>query len=208
MYHPTIMFRREPVQDVGMYSMPYSEDYDLFWKISTRYKIANLAQVLLHYRLSSSSLNTVLKKTDYDIANEQNVLRNLRYYLGNGFTISKPVLECLRHNFKPVLNAGDLHQVKTALNVVDSIAEIMLAKENPNSSIEAIRAAQYYKRRFILTEVSRKLPKHKALYTLISLGEWHLLFELLERAMKWRMLKMRSLIFGFLPNIKRGSYGY
>src|SRR6476469_4762791 len=33
-YHPTVMYRRSAVLDVGAYSPPYSEDYALWWYLS------------------------------------------------------------------------------------------------------------------------------------------------------------------------------
>src|SRR3989337_3683374 len=49
MYHPTIVFRKHAVEQIGMYAMPYSEDYDLFWRMSTRFRIANLPEALVDY---------------------------------------------------------------------------------------------------------------------------------------------------------------
>ena len=50
-YHPTVMFKRSVVKDVGGYSVAYSEDFDLWWKISRQYKICHLQQLLLSQSL-------------------------------------------------------------------------------------------------------------------------------------------------------------
>jgi glycosyltransferase involved in cell wall biosynthesis len=197
MYHPTIVFRKTCVQQVGMYSMPYSEDYDLFWKMSTQFKIDNYPEELLHYRLSSSSLNTVLKKQDYEVANEQNVLRNIRYYLGSELILSRPVLDCLRHNFTPIVQSGSFNDVFQALEIIDRVAARMAEIENPNRTNDAIFGARHYKRQFIITELIRLLPAHKAFGLLMLTQEWFCLYTLLHHGLTWRLKKIRTMFFGF-----------
>ena len=171
-YHPTIMFRKSAAEEVGLYSMPYSEDYDFFWKMSTRFRIANLAEPLVDYRLSSTSLNTVLKKNEYAIANERNVLRNIRYYLGDDFQLSHESLECLRHNFLPAIMRYDLRTVLDALKVMDAVAAKMIGGENPNRDMTSIRRARYFKRRFILYELGKGLPLLQSVELLIHTRAW------------------------------------
>lgn len=189
-YHPTVMFRKSAVEEVGMYSMPYSEDYDLFWKMSTHFRIANLCEALVDYRLSSTSLNAVLKKEEYEQANERNVLRNIRYYLGRDFSISAEALECLRHNFKPVLSAYSKDVVLESLAVVDAVAERMQHIDNVNRNPKAIAQARHFKRRFILREVSKRLPLSQAMRLLVRTRAWMSLLLLLKNFAK-RQLKQR-----------------
>ena len=157
-YHPTIMFRKSAVEAIGMYRMPYSEDYDLVWRMSTRFPISNLAEPLVDYRISPTSLNGVLKKEEYDRANEANVLRNIRHYMGEHFTLPYPVLECLRHNFRPLLTHYNLQSVLNSLATLDAITVKILQRENVNRDIRSIRRARYFKRKFILNELARALP--------------------------------------------------
>ncbi len=187
MYHPTIMFRRAPVEAVGMYSMKYSEDYDLFWKISTAFEIGNLAEALVDYRLSSTSLNTVLKKKEYDIANEQNVLRNIRYYMGSNFEIPEHVRECFRHNFGPMAAMQSVDEVVEALKILTSITEKILTYKNPNFNEEHIQGAHYFKRNFIITQMCRELPAKKAVELLLRTHSWVVLYELTKHAVQWRL---------------------
>lgn len=183
-YHPTIMFRKTEAEQIGLYGMPYSEDYDFFWKMSTRFRIANLAEAVLDYRLSSTSLNTVLKKTEYDIANEQNVLRNIRYYLGDNLQLSHKSLECLRHNFRPALMCYDLQTVMDALHVMDAVAKKMIESENPNRDIRSIRRARYFKRRFILHEMGKALPFLQSVELLVHTQAWGTLVQILKLHLK------------------------
>lgn len=193
-YHPTVMFRKSAVEQVGMYSMPYSEDYDLFWKLSTHFRIANLSEALVDYRLSSTSLNTVLKKEEYERANEQNVLRNIRFYLGADFPISDAALECLRHNFKPLLSANGVESVLESLAVLHAVTEKILQKENVNRDIKAIRQARYFKRRFMLREASKALPLLQGLELLLRTHAWGSLVALLKNFVMWQIKQKIKII--------------
>lgn len=55
--HPTAIFRRQAVLDVGGYRTLFdrAEDYDLWLRLSRRGKLDNINQVLLHYRLHSDN---------------------------------------------------------------------------------------------------------------------------------------------------------
>lgn len=196
MYHPTVMFRRKPVMDVGMYSMPYSEDYDLFWKLSVNYEIGNLAEPLVDYRLSPTSLNTVLRKEEYDIANEENVLRNIRFYMGSNFLISKAGLECLRHNFQPFIKLNSVGEILNCLKVLDAFTQRILEKENVNRDPKSIEQAAYFKKRFILTQFGRGLPIPKAVHLLIASGSLSILTSLMADFFKWKVDKLKHVVSG------------
>jgi glycosyltransferase involved in cell wall biosynthesis len=51
--HPAVMYRREAAIDVGMYHTGFShaEDAEFFARLMTKYRAANLPEVLLNYRL-------------------------------------------------------------------------------------------------------------------------------------------------------------
>jgi glycosyltransferase involved in cell wall biosynthesis len=187
MYHPTIMFKKTPVQAVGSYSMRYSEDYDLFWKVSRKFKIWNLTEALLEYRLSPTSLNTVAKKTEYDIANEQNVVRNLKYFMGPDFEVPKVVLECLRHNFQPMINEGNQALVLQTIATLNAITDKIIRRSNPNRDVRSIRRAHYFKQKFILTELARAWPLAQGLPLLIRTNAWTALYQLSIHSAGWRL---------------------
>ncbi|MEX2234089.1 MAG: glycosyltransferase [Cyclobacteriaceae bacterium] len=194
MYHPTIMFRKSAVEQVGRYAMPYSEDYDLFWKMSTRFPIANLPEPLVDYRISPNSLNTVLKKREYDEANEQNVLRNIRFYMGEDFQISHASLECLRHNFKPMLTHYNLQSALESLSVLDAITQRILERDNVNRDVKSITRARYFKRKFILNELAKALPFIESIELLVRTQAWITLLIILKNFLKWH-IKQKIKIF-------------
>ena len=193
-YHPTVMFRKSAVCKLGKYSKPYSEDYDLFWKISTHFKIGNIAEPLVEYRLSSTSLNTVLRKEEYDVANEQNVIRNIRYYMGDDFQISKTCLECLRHNFSPIVLSNNPDQVFEALFLLERITCKILERENINRDASSIGRAFYFKRKFILREVARALPGMRGVVLLLPANAWFILYGLTLHSLGWRMRRMVKML--------------
>jgi glycosyltransferase involved in cell wall biosynthesis len=195
MYHPTIMFRKAMIEQVGKYSMPYSEDYDLFWKTSTQFRISNLMEPLVDYRLSPTSLNTVLRKKEYDIANEQNVLRNIRYYMGENFRLSKIHMEMLRHNFGPIVANYSLESVLECLDILEAITERILAKENPNWDPNAIKGALYFKRQFIITEIAKQLSGANAFELLLKTQTWLAIYRLGIKGLSWRLRKVTRMFF-------------
>jgi glycosyltransferase involved in cell wall biosynthesis len=196
-YHPTVMFCKSAVEKIGMYAMPYSEDYDLFWRMSTEYKIANLAEPLVDYRISSTSLNTVLRKKEYEIANEQNVLRNIRYYVGNDVAVSHESLECLRHNFDPILHQYSFRTVQDTLALLELVTGKILEKENINRDVKSIRRARYFKRRFMLNEIAKGLPLMAALELLLRTGAWANLAEILKNVAKSHLKRWIKVFRGY-----------
>lgn len=201
-YHPTVMFRKSSAEEVGMYSLPYSEDYDFFWRVSMRFPIANLAEPLVDYRLSETSLNTVLKKREYDLYNEKNVRRNLRHYLGDDFEISHPALECLRHNFQPVLSDYSLREVLDALSLLDTITKKIIESDNVNVDVKAIRCGRHFKRKFILEELRKKLPFMKAFRLLLYTGAWMTMTRLVKSQIDWRTKEVIRKISVYISAIR------
>ncbi len=55
--HPACMMVREHVTALGGYRMELAEDLDLFLRLAERGRIANLPDVLLHYRQHAKSVN-------------------------------------------------------------------------------------------------------------------------------------------------------
>jgi glycosyltransferase involved in cell wall biosynthesis len=57
--HPTVMFRASVVGAVGPYSYAYpaAEDFEFFWRIARRYRVANLPDVLLVTRFDPNGIS-------------------------------------------------------------------------------------------------------------------------------------------------------
>jgi len=61
--HPSVMMRRDAVVAVGGYRKitEYAEDYDLFLRLSERYHVANLSDVILRYRTHKKQITQSVK---------------------------------------------------------------------------------------------------------------------------------------------------
>jgi hypothetical protein len=55
--HPSVMFRRSAVAAVGGYRLDYVEDYDLWLRVSERFDLANLGEVLVLYRVHPGQIS-------------------------------------------------------------------------------------------------------------------------------------------------------
>jgi glycosyltransferase involved in cell wall biosynthesis len=186
-YHPTIMMRKSAVENVGMYSIPYSEDYDLFWKLSREYKIDNLNEPLVDYRLSPTSLNTVLRKNEYDIANRENVVRNIQYYMGKNYFLQEEYLECLRHNFEPLVNTNSIPVILDFFKVLDDITNKIISKPNINRNTQAITQAAMRKREFILQQLIRKLSVTESLQLIFHMNAFNLVSKEIKKSLAYRL---------------------
>lgn len=178
-YHPTVVFRKSAVMDVGMYSVPYAEDYELFWQLLRKYQICNLPEVLLDYRVTANSLHQVTKKKEYDAAQAQQVARNIQFYAGD-IALSHAAFECLRHNFQPMLQENKVASIVQCLQKLHLITAGILKTENVNNHAGDIKEAAFHKRAFIITYFLQNLPWLKALALVVRTNSWKMLYRLLR----------------------------
>ena len=157
-YHSTVMYRTEAVKAVGMYTAAYAEDFELFWQLSRRYRFHNLPEVLLDYRVTDQSLHQVLRKQEYDQAQQAQLLRNIRYYAGSDYTVPAEYIECFQHNFRPLLKARSAGRVLACVRELDALTQHILAKENLNRDRAAISRAARFKRSYIIAYYIKHLP--------------------------------------------------
>jgi glycosyltransferase involved in cell wall biosynthesis len=169
-YHPTVVYRKKQVQQVGMYSVPYAEDFDLWWQLSRYFVITTLPEVLLDYRVTSQSLHQVQKRQEYTLAQQQQILRNIRYYAGPDYSISESHIECLQHNFQPLLEQQSVSSVLECLSKLDFITAKIIEKPNPNLNEQDVAIAAFYKKQFIANYYISQLPKIKGMMLAIRLG--------------------------------------
>lgn len=55
--HSSVMIRSNILRDLGGYKEDYAEDYDLFLRAATQYRIKNLPDILIHYRNHVSGIS-------------------------------------------------------------------------------------------------------------------------------------------------------
>lgn len=195
-YHPTTMYKRSAVIDVGKYSTLYSEDYDLWWKLSRKYRIGNLEEVLLDYRATSKSLSRVNRKNEYEEAQTQQVFRNIHHFTGQNFELDSTELECLRYNLQPISNEYNLRKIKKCLKKLDFISLCILEKENVNLDTKAVKAAGKMKKELIVLGLLPYLSKSQSVLLLIYTGYWQ---KLVKISVSYILEKFRGL-FGLSKN--------
>lgn len=178
-YHPTVLFRKQAVIDVGMYSVPYAEDFELFWQIMRKYKICNVPEVLLDYRITASSLHQVTRKKEYDEAMANQVARNIAFYAGE-LNLSHAEFECLRHNFKPMLEKNSVTSIVQCVQKLEVITAGIIATGNVNNNAADIKEAAFHKRAFIITYFLQNLSRLKALALVMRTNSWNVLYRLLK----------------------------
>lgn len=173
-YHPTVMYKKAAVLEFGGYSERYCEDYDLWWKLSRKYPIVNLPEVLLDYRSTNDSLCRVTKQDEYEEGHRKQLLRNVRYYAGESFELTNEEIECLRYNCEPLLKLADL---STIVRLFEKLAYINrgIFKKEAKEEISVTRKAAAYKKQSLLSWFIQRLPYHQKLQLLLRTRNWKML---------------------------------
>jgi glycosyltransferase involved in cell wall biosynthesis len=185
-YHPTVMYKRSSVMDSGMYSIPYCEDYDLWWKMTRKYKLGVIEEVLLDYRSTEDSLSRVNRKKEYEEFHHKLVFRNLNYYTLGSVCLSDNEVEFLRCNCDLFLleKNNNVQEILKLFKKIDKTKDYILSKPNVNLNRSSTnKAALYQKRRFI-NMLRIKLSHRKIILLLIGLNEIKLLIRILAGKMK------------------------
>jgi glycosyltransferase involved in cell wall biosynthesis len=188
-YHPSVMYRKKAVESVNKYTVDYAEDFELFWQLSRLYKIHNMDEVLLEYRISNQSLHLVLRKEEHERAHREQMLRNIRYYTGYDYSVPVSYLECFRHNFQPLLAEQNMKVLADCIKELDFITACILNKENINYDADAIKKAAKYKRDYIITSISKHLTLHKSILLRLRLETPESLVKILKMYIKKRYLR-------------------
>ncbi len=122
-YHPTVMYKREIVKKVGMYRSMYSEDFDLWWRISRNYPFYTLPEVLLDYRATETSLWRETKKMEYSIAEHDLIKRNINYYTNGSLKLDHQDIEFFKHNLQPLVSLKSRHAIIESFKKLDYITD-------------------------------------------------------------------------------------
>ena len=108
--HCAVMFRRDVVSQLGGYdeNLTSAQDYDLWSRISFRWDVANIPEVLVRWRKWGSGISTKKQKEQQEMAKEVS-RRNLEYVLGE--SIDDFTFESFRLLYCPSSGAFDLNKV-------------------------------------------------------------------------------------------------
>lgn len=183
-YHPAVMYRKSNVQSINGYTLPYAEDFDLFWRLSRAYKIHTLEEHLLWYRVHDQNLNTVSKKTEYDEYSQMVWQRNVQFYMGNKVKVPESYLACYIYSFEPLLRENNLNSIYQCIAFLDKISAKILSVENPNRNLTDLQYISNFKQQYIINSIAGQLP-------VISM--WKLLMHYHQADRAWKMTLKRWL---------------
>jgi glycosyltransferase involved in cell wall biosynthesis len=188
-YHPAVMYKRSAVIAVGKYVATYAEDYDLWWRLTRKYKMHILPEVLLDYRTSTNSISRVVKKSEYENAHLQQVMRNIHYYTGPEFKLSVSEAEFLRSNLEPILKENRQALVNS-FKKLDYINNCIEKKETAPGENGIIKKAAFYKKTRLIADLKGHISDQEIIQVLIQVRYWQLLAIFLKQ-------KTFSVIYSF-----------
>jgi glycosyltransferase involved in cell wall biosynthesis len=182
MYHPSLVYRRDAVKSIGMYTVAYAEDYELVWQLSRRFKMYIQPEVLLKYRVSSQSLWQVTRKKEYREALIQQIRRNILSYLEDDIKIEDWQIEQLGMEAEPRNLTPD--EALSCIRLLDLVTRKMLQKPNINLVREDAISAAERKRKYLLLKLFVGLGGYKGSLFLLKAKEYKMLWQRVIEKMK------------------------
>jgi len=151
-YHPTVMYRKQAVVNVGMYPDTLSEDYRLWSKLIRKYRFHYSREILVKYRISEQSISHSVLKEEYREDEKKYAFDNLRYYVGEDYKLPDSWYEAYRSNYEPILSDGNLQEMIGCIRELNYIKDRLIIKDNVNRVYQDIVHAEIYKKKQ-MTEV-------------------------------------------------------
>lgn len=150
-HHPTVMIRTAVLKS-NLYNKAYepAEDYELWTRLAFIGKMANLADVLLHYRIHSSQTSSVRKSIqDQNIFRCQMIMLR-KFFIEENFTTTQ------------IKSTLDPNCIQTKEAIVTSLALynyiIKFNREMPIFNQKALEKAFYNKRLFLFRNFMKSHP--------------------------------------------------
>jgi glycosyltransferase involved in cell wall biosynthesis len=174
--HPSVMYKRSVVKEVGMYDKTFVEDFNLWFRISRKYKLHHLDEILFEYRVTDSSTSRVFKKKESEAAYYNQVVSNIQFYTGTGFHIAEKEIYFLRGlGLEQIKNDINNQFVIRCFKKLDYITACVLAHKSPYEIDPAdITGAAFEKKRKLISQLGKQYDFKKILSILCRLGYWSL----------------------------------
>jgi acetyltransferase-like isoleucine patch superfamily enzyme/glycosyltransferase involved in cell wall biosynthesis len=135
MAHPSVLFRRSAILDVGNYKeLPNIEDYDLWLRVATKYELANLSDYLVYYRVHDNSVTQVATREGRIMGLERDCIAQYSQHL---FGCDPSVISALRKREVP-FSLPLLFEISKHLKHI-SPADSCLGSLRSDSLIESFR---------------------------------------------------------------------
>lgn len=133
--HPTSMFRKNVIHDVGAYNnhYKYAQDFELWSRLTLHgYKICNLNKTLIRYRFHNESItqNDRTRDKAYEFVT-QIIQNNISRYT----TITRNEVEIFLRSFHKH-NIQNITELLTVLKILSRIQNTYIEKENPDKTIK------------------------------------------------------------------------
>lgn len=143
--HPSVMFRKSPVQRVGGYRefLTGSEDYDLWLRLGEIGGVANLSQELTKYRKSRFQFTNLLKSTQplTDSACRISAAMRKLAITENPVKTNESLIEFNFHNLCQIqsINSKIADSLKAADHLNDAYREWSKAKNIPSALVKVVQ---------------------------------------------------------------------
>jgi acetyltransferase-like isoleucine patch superfamily enzyme/glycosyltransferase involved in cell wall biosynthesis len=135
MAHPSVLFRRSAILDVGNYKeLPNIEDYDLWLRVASKYELANLSEYLVYYRVHDNSVTQIATRESRIISLERDCIAQYSQQL---FGCGPSVISALRKK-EVAFSLPLLLEISKHLKQI-SLADSCLGSLRSDSLIESFR---------------------------------------------------------------------
>lgn len=174
--HPSVMYKRSAVMEVGMYDKTFVEDFNLWFRISRKYPLHHLPEILFEYRVTDSSTSRVFFKKQSETAHFLQVRNNVQFYTGTDFYLSDDEAEFLRGLSKaePLVRNESGRFFVTCFKKLAQITASVQKKRPPFVSAKSIENAAEEKRKKLMHLLVRHGRKKEAVSAALQLGYWKL----------------------------------
>lgn len=177
---PTVMCKKSVLEAEGGYLTRYSEDFNLWWRLSRKYAIHHDNEILLDYRYSESSLWKESKKQEYSYAEYEQIAGNIRHYSDGRLTFTYDEVNFLRSDLKPLLAKKGTAFLSNCFQRLDELNGFVFEKEKGTNRFGNIRLAATEKKRERIRNLRRCMSRAQILLLLVKLKYWSLLWEELK----------------------------
>lgn len=184
--HPSVMYKRSAVMEVGMYDKTFVEDFNLWFRISRKYPLHHLPEILFEYRVTDTSTSRVFFKKQSEHAHFVQVRNNVQFYTGPDFQLSDNEAEFLRGLSKAetVVKKESSRFFTDCFKKLTHITDCVQKQKPSFVSARSIESAAEEKREKLMQVMVRYGRKKEALSVALQLGYWKLFAKLLARTTK------------------------
>lgn len=193
-YHPTVLFRKQNVISVGGYNVKHAEDYDLWCRLSRKFKVNCIEEPLLKYRIKSPSgeVRDYFKK--HDDEKDAIVIKNIKYYLGDKVSIMDSEINDLSLNFNSLIEHNNVKNLYNSFALLKVINNLILKKENINKNEINIKSALRSKNQYLYQLCAHQMKIRSALHLAYLLKSTSLLRIILSTRIKRKFYGMFNFI--------------